>query len=862
MTAEVGDRPDPGDALVPGSLPTPPKALFSGGRQEAAGAAELARLGANPALDRLTELAARLLGAASSQVSLLTDVQTIAAGAGLPPGTIGSTGPLEDSLCTVTVTRGAPLVVENAPSDPRVHGLPPVTSGAVGSYLGVPLVTQSGRTVGALCVFDQESRQWQEGDVRLLQQLAEPVIAELELAALHRDYQADRVVWQLAIDAAGVGAFDWDLVTDELRWDDRLLEIFGLSRDEFGGTIDAFNEVVHPDDRARVGQALTEAIEHNTELVTEYRIVRRDGQVRWISARGRALVDGHGTPVRLLGAAYDTTAVQEGEARLTRLLESMPTAFLNVDRDWRLTYVNADAERLLGRPREDLLGTGLWEVFRSGSDTDFERRLRRAVEQDEPVSFDTFTATPSPAWYQIRAWPSAEGLSVYLLDVTNERAARAQAERVARRDALMSRAGARLAAALDVDETVHELAQVVVPDLGDWCVVSLVDEPVFGVDWRRRVRDVAWRHAEEARLEELTAFARTRIPALTTESPLARVVGEGRTRVISDVEGWIRTAMDDAEVQDRARGLQAGAVVMVPLWGRQRVIGVLTVARSSRWSHFDAETLSLLDDLASRAGLALDNARLFSQQRELAEGLQRELLSRPAPAPHLDVAVRYEPASEAAKVGGDWYDCFPFVDGTTALVIGDVVGHDVAAAAAMGHVRSKLRAASVLVGSVPSQVLRGVDRILNTLRVDTTATALVARLGPLVGDEVSMCWSNAGHPPPLVLRADGTVEVRASEADGLLLGLDPETDRVECTMPLHRGDTVVLYTDGLVEQRGEDLDMSLDRLTATVTDLARELDWAANPDIPLDDLCDALLQRMVPGARDDDIALVALRVRP
>jgi PAS domain-containing protein len=264
----------------------------AGGLSRSAAARRLTPGGeGNPALDRLAELAARLLGAASAQVSLISDVQHVAAGIGDAKGSVGFEGPAEDSLCTVTVAGAGPLVVEDARGDDRVAGLPPVSSGRVGSYLGVPLFSDDGQVIGALCVYDAHPRAWSESDTVLLEQLAAPVVAELQLAALTAEYDASRLVWQLAIDAAGVGAFDWDLVSGDLRWDDRLLELFGMDRDTFTGSIEAFNAAVHPDDLPRVTQALQSAIETCGNFDAEYRIVQPDRELRWIAARGQALCD-------------------------------------------------------------------------------------------------------------------------------------------------------------------------------------------------------------------------------------------------------------------------------------------------------------------------------------------------------------------------------------------------------------------------------------------------------------------------------------------------------------------------------------------------------------------------------------------
>ncbi len=299
---------------------------------------------------------------------------------------------------------------------------------------------------------------------------------------------------------------------------------------------------------------------------------------------------------------------------------------------------------------------------------------------------------------------------------------------------------------------------------------------------------------------------------------------------------------------------------MVRLRGRGRTVGLLSVFRDHERAPFTEEDLATLTELAQHAGLALDNARLFAEQRELAEELQRSMLTAPPATDHLEIAVRYEPAAEVAQVGGDWYDAFVQEAGATVVVIGDVVGHDTAAAAAMGQVRSLLRGIAVHSGGGPAAVLRGVDQVMETLQVDTTATAVVARLEQTTEERQAgvtrVRWANAGHPPPIVVRADGSVTVLDAEEHDLLLGLDPRTPRQERVATLERGSTLLLYTDGLVERRGETLEVGLARL--------RELlgGAAAGEDVLLDALCDRVLREMLPGRRDDDVALVAVRLHP
>ncbi len=805
--------------------------------------------GGNPALDRLAGLAARLLATPSSQVSLLSDVQTIAAGVGLPVGAVGADSQLADSLCTVTASRGSPLVIADASSDERVASLPPAASGAVGSYLGVPLIADDGNTVGALCVFAPTPRPWSSSDVTLLQQLAASAVAELELSALTNEYETGRLLWQLAIDAADIGTFDWDLVSGVLNWDDRLVELFGYERDAFPATIEAFNDRLHPDDLPRVTAALDWAVREGGTFTAEYRVLLPDGRTRWIDARGRALRDAGGTTVRVLGAAQDTTRRHEQERRVSRVLESMSAAFYSLDRSWRFTYVNAEAERLLGRTRDELLGGVLWDLFPATVGSDFEREYTTALATGQATVFEAYYPAPLDGWYELRAWPAPDGLGVYFLDISARRAAQARAE-------LLAEATAALTDILDAQAAVDRLARIVVPALGDWCIVTLVDEDADPGDWRRQLRDVAWCHDDPVLQPVLEQYARHRIRAYDDSAPLVRALRTGQPVVLRSATDTVLSTLTDPAQQELLRRLAPGSAVVQPMRARGRTLALLTLARTGARAPRTSD-LDTVAELAGRAGLALDNARLYEQQRLLAEGLQRSLLTEPPEPDHAHVVVRYQPAAQAAQVGGDWYDAFLQLDGATMIVIGDVIGHDTVAAAAMGQIRGLLRGIAANTGDGPADVLRSVDQVMQTLRIDTTATVIVARLEQ-TADERSrgvtrLRWSNAGHPPPMVLQPDGTVTVLPEVEADLLLGIDPSSARGESVISLDRGSTVLLYTDGLVERRGQSLDDGLAKLRRTLGELAQQ-------PLDFDELCDRVLEQMLPPRPEDDVALVAVRL--
>jgi GAF domain-containing protein len=251
-------------------------------------------------LDRLTRLAADLLEAPHCQVSLVAEEQVVASVFGLDLPLAQRTGPAADSLCTVTVRLGAPFAVSDALLDPRVSDLAPVTSGAVRAYLGVPLVAGSGLVLGALCVFGPEPRSWSAHDVGVLAELGASAIVELELRALSHEMTTKAAQLDLALSAADTGSFDWDLGTGELKWDDRLIRLFGYQRGEFGERIEDFNARLHADDTERDRRGAAALHRHRRRPVDGVPVVRPDGE-RWVEARGRALAGPDGTSVRLLG---------------------------------------------------------------------------------------------------------------------------------------------------------------------------------------------------------------------------------------------------------------------------------------------------------------------------------------------------------------------------------------------------------------------------------------------------------------------------------------------------------------------------------------------------------------------------------
>lgn len=308
-----------------------------------------------------------------------------------------------------------------------------------------------------------------------------------------------------------------------------------------------------------------------------------------------------------------------------------------------------------------------------------------------------------------------------------------------------------------------------------------------------------------------------------------------------------RTVVADREVFWRKDGTPVPVeMVVVPTVEEGVLTGVVVSFRDLTDRLAAERQAAELEALAARA----------AADRTLSDRLQQSLLTPPPEPDHLQIAVRYRPAAHEAQVGGDWYDAFLQPDGATMLVIGDVVGHDSSAAAAMGQIRGLLRALAYAEEDGPAATLTRVEHAARGLAVSTLATAVLARVErhpdvPVSGRRL-LRWSNAGHLPPVLLAPDGSVTMLTSTPE-LMLGIDPHAPRSDQSVELPDGHTLLLVTDGLVERRDADLDEGVERLREALRDLGST---------PLEELLDTVLTRLVPEPGADDVAIVAVRAFP
>jgi PAS domain S-box-containing protein len=425
--------------------------------------------------------------------------------------------------------------------------------------------------------------------------------------------------------------------------------------------------------------------------------------------------------------------------------------------------------------------------------------------------------------------------------------ARQAAESVTARLEFLAAVADALGSTLDAHQATQRLARMLVPSLSDWCLVSLLEDD-------GRIEHIATSHSDPAQQQLLDAYAGARRHSVVADpTMLKEVVSVGMPLFqLSGADFFRRMVGDPGEAQLKA--LEPGYVTAFPILARDRGLGVISLYNGIERGQPTEDELDLAREVARRAGLVLDNARLYSRSQSMAVTLQQSLLTPAVQPPDLQIVVRYKPAVEDSQVGGDWYDAFQTADNTTTLVIGDVMGHDTEAAALMGQLRTLVRSIAVDRQEAPSEVLTRVDAAAEALGYYTTATGVLAQILP--GNSAGsrrFRWSNAGHPPPVLIQPDGQVRILDAPAD-LLLGFGGRFLRFDHTEELPAGSTVLMFTDGLVEGRSQPFDIGMRRLAiaaATLTGLS------------LDALCDRLLAALMPeqGA-EDDVALVAVRILP
>lgn len=551
----------------------------------------------------------------------------------------------------------------------------------------------------------------------------------------------------------------------------------------------------------------------------------------------------------------DVSAPESGGDVLEGLVDRPVEGTAVFDADWTIVSVNEPGARLLGRRRDRLVDRNIWIALPELGGTILHSFLLHARSVGERVTWHGYYA-PTDRWLDATAERIGDRLHVGFRDVSPRLpeggvnpvlrpTAGGSPERDHDRLRFLAEVSESMISTLDAGESLQKLLDLLVPRMCDWAVVALIDED-------RRLLDRARTHRDPAMLAAVDTYLGRPDQGGNEENPMTAAFFTGEPIAVHPIPPeLIEHQLTGDDVRTAWARLDTGSFTIVPLRARGEVFGGIAMMNTTRRGPHSEMEIATAVEVARRASLALDNARLYGRQLKVAETLQRSLLTPPSEPERLDIAVRYQPAARNMHVGGDWYDAFQQPDGATLMVIGDVVGHNVDAAAEMGQLRSILRGIAYDRQESPARILGRVDEVLTGLRIGTLATALVARIEERPGEGPRILrWSSAGHLPPLVRAADGRI-TRLDAPPETLLGTGGRRVRTDSEAELSPGDTLLFYTDGLVEQGRTLIDEGIGRLSGVFADVGH---------LPPGPLADALLARIVGGRSDDDVAIVVVRV--
>ncbi|WP_081952190.1 SpoIIE family protein phosphatase [Kitasatospora phosalacinea] len=622
-------------------------------------------------------------------------------------------------------------------------------------------------------------------------------------------------------DGVRVGFLEWDLAEGRITVDERLREILGTG--PFDGRGATLLDRIAPEDVALLRETARRAARQHRPFTHRVRLREAGGGTRQLDLYGQPVAD----PARLLVAVLDTTAAAAATAAVERLRDGV----FALDPDGRVGYVNRSAEALLHATRADLLGRRPWDALPWLGDPAYEDRYRSAMLSQRPTAF--LARRPPHHWLAFSLYPDAQGLTGRIVPA-------APSEDNALPEAPpptpASLGGVyhllQLASALTEAVTVREVADAVTDQI----------LPGFGG------QELALYLARSGRMHLVTETGypagfldpfegtpiRARLPGTEVFTTGAPVFFETAHELSAAYPGIPRDEM--------------GAWAFLPLIASGHPVGSLILG-FDRPRVFTAEDRSVLTALGGLIAQALERARLYDAESAVARGLQQALLPHLLPTvPGLDTAARYLPGTRGMEIGGDWYDVLPTPDGGVVLIIGDVEGHSVKAAALMGQLRSAVRA-FVSGGEPVETVARRTNHLLLDLDAGLLASCCLLRLHP---ETRTLRAVRAGHLPPLLREPGGRTTVLDLDG-GPLLGIERGLDFPATEIRLPPGATLVLYTDGLVETATATLAEGIDRLRATLAHAATtELE-------PLADLLLGLARR--DDRRADDVALLVARLR-
>ncbi|MCX4579949.1 PAS domain-containing SpoIIE family protein phosphatase/ATP-binding protein [Streptomyces sp. NBC_01571] len=600
-------------------------------------------------------------------------------------------------------------------------------------------------------------------------------------------------------------------------------------------------------------------------------VCHQDGRVLNVSLRISMLRGRHGA-VRWLVSLTDIGKLSWGamsESVRESLLARTPIGVVVRDPQLRCTWVDDTMEHHDGVPRERRLGRRFTEVLPGAKSEELEAMMRQVLKtgttrvQEYRLGLPRAPHREHSFAVSIFCLQDADGrvlgVCVISIDVTESRRAR---ERLT----ILSEASTRLGRSLDVMRTSQELAELAVPLLADYVAVDLEQSVPFGegppVHVGSTGERLVFRRAGLASIHQgvpESPWARGEPVLVRPASPFMDVLRTGRSHLEPFLGGAPGTWIDEDPA--RARKIHENgmhSLMVVPIRARRALLGVVVFIRTEDPGPFQEVDLLLAEELVSRAALSLDNARQYAREHTAALALQRTLLPhRLSGGTAVETASRYLPADMENGVGGDWFDVIPLSGARVALVVGDVVGHGINAAANMGRLRTAVHTLADM-ELPPGELLAHLDDTVQRLAEEDAdssdqppavvgATCLYAVYDPVTR---RCAMAGAGHPPPVIIDPQGTVTFPdLPTGTPLGMGLGVPFESVELELP--EGSLLALYTDGLVETRDQDIDVGMRRLGTALSQPGRSLE----------DLCARATETLPGEAPSDDVTLLLVRTR-
>ncbi|MEU7061519.1 SpoIIE family protein phosphatase [Streptomyces sp. NPDC046197] len=601
-------------------------------------------------------------------------------------------------------------------------------------------------------------------------------------------------------------------------------------------------------DRAHAGET----------VVGAYPVRHRDGHVVEMEMWVCPSTDPKGRPGHLVIAAETSRVrrMRDSLAALEGLFSQSPIGLALFDRELRYVRVNDALAEMNGLSAAAHVGKAIAEVVPGIDHAKVEASMRQVLLTGG-AAVDVRTGRTAATTDRDRIWSCSYaaltdrdggrlGVIASVIDITEGQADHLRAERARERFALLAEAGRGIGATLDLRQAARSLAQMLVPQLADTAEVLLLEEVLVPDDVGASAHELltCLVTAGSGPADPLGSPASEVTCRIPPESVYAAVLTQGRPRTVALPLPALGTATADPRAGLFAHSVP-GTARIIPLNARGKVLG-LVIATRTRGEPFDEQDTVLVDELVDRAALNIENARLYASRHQAALTLQRSLIKPLPTVPGLELASGYLPASSENEVGGDWLDVLTLPDGRTGLIIGDVMGHGIRAAAVMGQLRITARALASQ-NVPPSGLLQHLDATVGELGESELATCVYAVYDPATS---SCVVTRAGHPPPLLADPRGSVRL-LDRTCGTPLGTPLDEPFATEQVPMPPGSLLVLYTDGLIESHDHDLDHGLSQLVRALQ----------QPSRTLQETRDHLIAHLLPTPPQDDVAVLLARPR-